>query len=135
MLWPVAAAFGCIICHHPTLTLPGASQSAYAALHACFGNKASAFCLVCQGACKFVSLLGDDQSLHGLQVWENLRELSAQFPVDGNKGGSYLTMLSKGGFVFGIINIVGNFGTVYNDQVGFSTGSASTAGIAALIWR
>jgi len=53
-----------------------------------------------------------------MQVWENLTALSARYPVDGNKGGSYLTMLSKGGFVFGIINIIGNFGTVYNDQVG-----------------
>ena len=55
--------------------------------------------------------------MHGVQVWENLKVISEQFPVDGNKGGSYLTMLSKGGFVFGIINIIGNFGTVYNDQV------------------
>ena len=52
-----------------------------------------------------------------MQVWDLLTNLSAKFPVDGNKGGSYLTMLSKGGFVFGIINIIGNFGTVYNDQV------------------
>jgi Na+/proline symporter len=52
-----------------------------------------------------------------LQVWNLLTKLSEQFPVDGNKGGSYLTMLSKGGFIFGIINIIGNFGTVYNDQV------------------
>ena len=28
-----------------------------------------------------------------------------------------LTMFSKGGFVFGIINIIGNFGTVFVDQV------------------
>ena len=58
-----------------------------------------------------------DQCMHGVQVWENLKVISEQFPVEGNKGGSYLTMLSKGGFVFGIINIIGNFGTVYNDQV------------------
>jgi urea-proton symporter len=37
-------------------------------------------------------------------------------PVDGNKDGSYLTMMSKGGLMFGIINIVGNFGTVFVDQ-------------------
>ncbi|KAL7232627.1 hypothetical protein ACSBR2_010608 [Camellia fascicularis] len=30
--------------------------------------------------------------------------------------GSYLTMLSSGGLVFGIINIVGNFGTVFVDN-------------------
>ena len=45
-----------------------------------------------------------------LQVWDLLTKLSERYPVDGNKGGSYLTMLSKGGFVFGIINIIGNFG-------------------------
>ncbi|KAG0570237.1 hypothetical protein M758_6G141600 [Ceratodon purpureus] len=37
-------------------------------------------------------------------------------PVSGNNGGSYLTMLSTGGLVFGIINIVGNFGTVFVDN-------------------
>ncbi|CAK0787068.1 hypothetical protein CVIRNUC_010284 [Coccomyxa viridis] len=50
------------------------------------------------------------------KVWDLLTKLSERYPVEGNKGGSYLTMLSKGGFVFGIINIIGNFGTVYNDQ-------------------
>ncbi|KAF0301993.1 putative urea active transporter 1 [Amphibalanus amphitrite] len=34
----------------------------------------------------------------------------------GNKDGSYLTFLSQGGFIFGIVNIVGNFGTVFCDQ-------------------
>jgi len=38
-------------------------------------------------------------------------------PVDGNFRGSYLTMLSSGGAVFGLINIVGNFGTVFVDNV------------------
>ena len=28
----------------------------------------------------------------------------------GNKGGSYLTFFSSGGLIFGIVNIVGNFG-------------------------
>ncbi|CAJ1394132.1 unnamed protein product [Effrenium voratum] len=37
-------------------------------------------------------------------------------PVPENEGGSYLTMLSGGGLKFGIINIVGNFGTVFVDQ-------------------
>ena len=37
-------------------------------------------------------------------------------PVDGNRDGSYLTMLSSGGLMFGIINIVGNFGPVFVDQ-------------------
>lgn len=37
-------------------------------------------------------------------------------PVPGNRGGSYLTMMSSGGIVFGIINVVGNFGTVFVDN-------------------
>ncbi|KAK3128809.1 hypothetical protein QOZ80_6BG0466650 [Eleusine coracana subsp. coracana] len=37
-------------------------------------------------------------------------------PVHGNFKGSYLTMLSSGGLVFGIINIVDNFGTVFVDN-------------------
>ena len=37
-------------------------------------------------------------------------------PVVGNVQGSYLTMLSGGGLMFGIINIIGNFGTVFVDQ-------------------
>jgi len=36
--------------------------------------------------------------------------------LDGNMEGSYLTMASTGGFIFGIINVVGNFGTVFVDQ-------------------
>ena len=34
----------------------------------------------------------------------------------GNRGGSYLTFMSTPGLMFGIINIVGNFGTVFCDQ-------------------
>ena len=37
-------------------------------------------------------------------------------PVHGNEQGSYLTFLSSGGLMFGIINIIGNFGTVFVDQ-------------------
>ena len=37
-------------------------------------------------------------------------------PVPGNSQGSYLTILSGDGLMFGIINIVGNFGTVFVDQ-------------------
>jgi SSS family transporter len=37
-------------------------------------------------------------------------------PVVDNNDGSYVTMLSLGGLKFGIINIVGNFGTVFVDQ-------------------
>jgi SSS family transporter len=43
-------------------------------------------------------------------------ELTACGPVPGNRDGSFLTMLSTDGLIFGIINVIGNFGTVFLDQ-------------------
>lgn len=40
-------------------------------------------------------------------VYDNLTKMSAQRPVHGNKEGSFMTMWSMEGFVFGIINILG----------------------------
>lgn len=37
-------------------------------------------------------------------------------PTVGNKDGSFLTMLSLYGLIFGIINVIGNFGTVFVDN-------------------
>ncbi|KAL8382304.1 hypothetical protein RB595_006208 [Gaeumannomyces hyphopodioides] len=50
------------------------------------------------------------------RVWEILTEIAAERPLEGNAGGSYLTMRSQGGAEFFIINIVGNFGTVFLDN-------------------
>lgn len=50
------------------------------------------------------------------KVYDNLKIKESVDPVVDNQAGSYLTMLSKGGLIFGIINIVGNFGTVFVDQ-------------------
>ncbi|MEW5297150.1 MAG: hypothetical protein WDW36_000377 [Sanguina aurantia] len=50
------------------------------------------------------------------RMYDNLRLVEKTYPVADNLGGSYLTMLSKSGFIFGIINIIGNFGTVFVDQ-------------------
>ncbi|HJT47430.1 MAG TPA: sodium/solute symporter [Nitrososphaeraceae archaeon] len=36
--------------------------------------------------------------------------------VEGNSAGAYLTFASAGALIFGVINIVGNFGTVFVDQ-------------------
>lgn len=52
-------------------------------------------------------------------------------PVPGNNEGSYLTMLSGGGLMFGIINIVGNFGTVFVDQTYWQSGIAARPSSAA----
>ncbi|KAL8279184.1 hypothetical protein RQP46_008440 [Phenoliferia psychrophenolica] len=49
-------------------------------------------------------------------MYHMLEEISKESPVAGNAGGSYLTMRSKSGLIFGVINVVGNFATVYNDQ-------------------
>ena len=49
-------------------------------------------------------------------MFEKLTAATALKPVAGNAGGAYLTMASAGALVFGIINIVGNFGTVFVDQ-------------------
>ncbi|RVX71577.1 hypothetical protein B0A52_03761 [Exophiala mesophila] len=50
------------------------------------------------------------------RVWELLKEAGERHPVDGNREGSYLTMRSSGGAIFFVINIVGNFGTVFLDN-------------------
>merc|ERR1712157_253293 len=52
-------------------------------------------------------------------------------PVPGNSGDSYLTMLSEGGLMFGIINIVDNFGTVFVDQSYWQSAIAARPSSAA----
>jgi SSS family transporter len=49
-------------------------------------------------------------------MFDKLTAATALRPVEGNAGGAYLTMASAGALVFGVINIVGNFGTVFVDQ-------------------
>ncbi|KIW34677.1 uncharacterized protein PV07_01441 [Cladophialophora immunda] len=50
------------------------------------------------------------------KVWELLVDAAKRHPVSGNKDGSYLTMRSQEGAIFFVINIVGNFGTVFLDN-------------------
>ena len=52
-------------------------------------------------------------------------------PVSGNEDGSYLTMLSSDGLMFGVINIVGNFGTVFVDQSYWQSAIAARPSSAA----
>ncbi|KAK0555182.1 hypothetical protein OC846_001052 [Tilletia horrida] len=55
-----------------------------------------------------------------------LYELLSKIPaVEGNAGGSLLTMRSREGLVFGVVNIIGNFGTVFLDQSYHQRGIAS----------
>ena len=49
-------------------------------------------------------------------IYDRLVTAAAAHPVEGNAEGSYLTMRSKDGIIFFVINIVGNFGTVFMDN-------------------
>lgn len=50
------------------------------------------------------------------EVYNNMKIVEEFHPVENNKEGSYLTFFSKQGLIFGVINVVGNFGTVFVDQ-------------------
>ena len=54
------------------------------------------------------SKLGSPQA-----VWEIVTKLAESNPREGNAGGSYFTMHSRSGGMFFVINIIGNFGTVF----------------------
>ncbi|KAF3918849.1 hypothetical protein ABW20_dc0102137 [Dactylellina cionopaga] len=64
------------------------------------------------------------------KVWELLNEAAKSHPVEGNEQGSYLTMRSREGGVFFVINIVGNFGTVFLDQGYWQKAISSNIGAA-----
>ncbi|KAF8587633.1 Na+/solute symporter [Ramaria rubella] len=59
------------------------------------------------------------------KMHELLTKVAEAAPVVGNAGGSYLTMRSKNGLIFGVINIIGNFATVFNDQAYWQRAIAS----------
>ncbi|KAJ5629987.1 hypothetical protein N7528_003644 [Penicillium herquei] len=50
------------------------------------------------------------------KVYDALVEAANRHPVAGNAEGSYLTMRSKEGGIFWVINLIGNFGTVFLDN-------------------
>ena len=58
-------------------------------------------------------------------VWEIVTKLAETQPREGNAGGSYLTIKSRSGGIFFVINIVGNFGTVFLDNGYFNKAFAS----------
>jgi urea-proton symporter len=65
------------------------------------------------------------------KVYDLLSEAAKDNPVDGNAGGSYLTMRSQEGAIFFVINIVGNFGTVFLDN-GYYNKAIAASPIEAL---
>ncbi|KIP04085.1 hypothetical protein PHLGIDRAFT_31522 [Phlebiopsis gigantea 11061_1 CR5-6] len=64
--------------------------------------------------------IGSISAMHDL-----LAAVSADTPVSGNAHGSYLTMRSKNGLIFGVINVIGNFATVFQDQAYWQRAIAS----------
>ncbi|KAI3406376.2 DUR3 [Candida oxycetoniae] len=58
-------------------------------------------------------------------VWEIITQLGKEKPVEGNAQGSYLTFHSRSGGIFFVINIVGNFGTVFLDNGYFNKAFAA----------
>ncbi|CAG8557028.1 8624_t:CDS:2 [Acaulospora morrowiae] len=66
------------------------------------------------------SSIGSPQKMYDLLI-----QASHKNPVEGNEKGSYLTMSSSQGLVFGIINIIGNFGTIFVDNAYWQRAIAS----------
>lgn len=70
------------------------------------------------------------------KMWEMLTTATARHPVEGNAGGSYLTLRSTPGLAFGGMNLVGNFGTVFGDQAYHMRAIASQprTSVKAFMW-
>ncbi|AWU74730.1 uncharacterized protein C5L36_0A13050 [Pichia kudriavzevii] len=64
------------------------------------------------------------------KVWELITQAGIDHPVSGNAEGSYLTMHSRSGGIFFVINIVGNFGTVFLDNGYWNKAIASSPAAA-----
>lgn len=60
------------------------------------------------------------------QLWQILTNLASERPLSGNAGGSYLTMRSQGGGEFFVINLIGNFGTVFLDNAYYNKAIATS---------
>ncbi|CAK9438397.1 uncharacterized protein LODBEIA_P26210 [Lodderomyces beijingensis] len=58
-------------------------------------------------------------------VWDLIKQVGETRPVEGNHNGSYLTFHSRSGGIFFVINIVGNFGTVFLDNGYFNKAFAA----------
>lgn len=59
------------------------------------------------------------------KVWDMVTKVGEETPRDGNADGSYLTMHSRSGGIFFVINIVGNFGTFFLDNNYFNKAFAA----------
>lgn len=59
------------------------------------------------------------------RMYDLLVQAGKDWPVEGNKDGSYLTFQSSSGMIFMVINLIGNFGTVFCDQAYWQRAIAS----------
>ncbi|EGV61906.1 urea active transporter [Yamadazyma tenuis] len=64
------------------------------------------------------------------KVWELVTQVGIDKPREGNADGSYLTMHSRSGGIFFVVNIVGNFGTVFLDNGYFNKAFAANPAAA-----
>lgn len=95
---------------------------------ASWGHVAVIYIALCTFAFLIYAAPGGASPLGSIsQVYDNLSQMSLLRPVMHNKQGSLLTMWSLEGLVFGIINVIGNFGTVFVDQVGVQWVCAAVA--------
>ena len=60
--------------------------------------------------------IGSSDKMHGNLICASYRQEAGNADSTWNHEGQYITMRSTGGLMFGIINTVGNFGTVFVDQ-------------------
>jgi Na+/proline symporter len=70
------------------------------------------------------------------KMWEMLKKAQEHHPISGNADGSYLTLRSSSGGRFAILNIVGNFATVFGDQAYHMRAIAShpRTSVKAFMW-
>lgn len=64
------------------------------------------------------------------EVWDRVTEAALTKPREGNADGSYLTMHSRSGGIFFVVNLVGNFGTVFLDNGYFNKAFAANPAAA-----
>ncbi|KAF2707608.1 Na+/solute symporter [Pleomassaria siparia CBS 279.74] len=64
------------------------------------------------------------------EMYDLLKKAGTQRPIEGNKDGSYLTLKSNFGLVFGVIQLVSGFSTVFLDQAYWQRAIASRTSTA-----
>lgn len=70
----------------------------------------------------FTAYATDDELGSPGRLYDRLVAAAQAHPVEGNAEGSYLTMRSREGGIFFVINLVGNFGTVFLDASYYNKG-------------